>query len=251
MINVRIDILTLFPEVITNYLNHSIMKRAIENGHLTVNVINFRDYAQNKHQSVDDTPYGGGAGMLISIEPIYHALEAIDKSAKTKVILTTPTGTPFNQRVAERLKDEEHLVLICGHYEGIDYRVNQFLVDEEISIGDYVLTGGELPALVILDSVARLLPNVLGRAESHQEDSFSTRLLEYPQYTRPADFKGMKVPEVLQSGNHKLIEIYRKKEALRMTYLKRPDLLADYPLSEQEKKLLAEVISEESEKITD
>jgi tRNA (guanine37-N1)-methyltransferase len=243
--HVKIDILTLFPEIIQAYLDHSIMKRAIESEKIQVNVINFRDYSTNKHNKVDDYPYGGGAGMLLGVQPIYDALETLNKTSDTKVLLTTPTGTPFSQPVAERLKDEKHLVIICGHYEGIDDRVREHLVDEEISIGDYVLTGGELAALVILDGVSRLIPDVLNKEASHQGDSFSTRLLEYPQYTRPADFKGMKVPEVLISGNHRLIERYRMKESLRITYLRRPDLLETYELSKLEKKLLQEVMEEE------
>ncbi|HEY8436445.1 MAG TPA: tRNA (guanosine(37)-N1)-methyltransferase TrmD [Haloplasmataceae bacterium] len=241
----RVDILTLFPEIIHAYLKESIMKRAIGIGAIEVNVINFREYTTNKHGRVDDYPYGGGPGLLLMIQPIYDALNALpDKNRK--VILTSPAGTPFTQKVAQRLKDEEHLVIICGHYEGVDHRVTEYLVDEEISIGDYVLTGGELAALVILDAVTRLLPNVLNKEESHQTDSFSMRLLEYPQYTRPRDFKGMKVPDVLLSGDHGKIARYRKKEALRRTYLKRPDLLENYPFTEEELALLQEVIKEES-----
>lgn len=243
----RIDILTIFPNIIEAYLNESMMKKAIMQESITVNVINFRDYTANKHGRVDDYPYGGGAGLLIGVQPIYDALASIPQTEKTKVLLTAPTGTTFNQRVAERLKDEEHLVIICGHYEGIDDRVREHLVDEEISIGDYVLTGGELAALVILDAVTRLQPDVLNKEEGHQIDSFSMGLLEYPQYTRPRVFKGMEVPEVLLSGDHAKIERFRKKESLRRTYLHRPDLLVDYPFTEEEKRLLEEVIKEESE----
>jgi tRNA (guanine37-N1)-methyltransferase len=245
---VKIDILTLFPEIIQAYLDHSIIKRAIETEKIQVQVINFRDYSTNKHNKVDDYPYGGGAGMLLSVQPIYDALQDLNQTGDTKVLLTTPTGTPFSQPVAERLKDELHLVIICGHYEGIDDRVREHLVDEEISIGDYVLTGGELAALVILDGVSRLIPEVLNKEASHMGDSFSTRLLEYPQYTRPAEFKGMKVPDVLISGNHQLIERYRMKESLRITYVRRPDLLENYKLNKLEKKLLQEVIEEEEKK---
>lgn len=243
----RVDILTLFPDIIHAYLNESIMKRAIGQGKLEVNVINFRDFTTNKHGRVDDYPYGGGPGLLLTVQPIFDALASLPNENR-KVILTAPTGTPFTQSVAERLKDEEHLVIICGHYEGFDHRVTEHLVDEEISIGDYVLTGGELPALVILDAVARLLPDVLNKEESHQNDSFTIGLLEYPQYTRPREYKGMTVPDVLLSGDHGKIERYRKKEALRRTYLKRPDLLENYPFTKEEKELLKEVIQEETEK---
>lgn len=244
----RIDILTLFPDVVNAYLNESIIKRAIDNGRIEVHVTNFRDFTTDKHNRVDDYPFGGGAGMLIGIQPIFDALASLPKTDQTKVLLTAPTGTTLNQRVAERLKDEEHIVIICGHYEGIDDRVRENLVTEEISIGDYVLTGGELAALVILDAVSRLVPDVLNKEESHQKDSFSMNLLEYPQYTRPREFKGMTVPDVLLSGDHKKIERYRKKESLRRTLIHRPDLLENYELSKEEKKLLDEVKREESDK---
>lgn len=239
----RIDILTLFPEFIQSFLNESIIKRAIETERVTINVINFRDFSTNKHNKVDDYPFGGGAGMLISVQPIYDALQTIPKG---KVILTTPTGQTFNQGMAERLKDEDHLVIICGHYEGIDDRVREYLVDEEISIGDYVLTGGELAALVIVDAVTRLVPDVLNKEESHQKDSFSSKLLEHPQYTRPREYQGMMVPDVLLSGNHQHIEDYRLKESLRITYLRRPDLLEDYSLTKKEKRFLEEIKAEVS-----
>ncbi|HEY8364546.1 MAG TPA: tRNA (guanosine(37)-N1)-methyltransferase TrmD [Haloplasmataceae bacterium] len=239
----RIDILTLFPELITSVIKESIIGRAIEKEKITINVINFRDFSNNKHKKVDDYPFGGGEGMLIGIQPIYDCLQSIPRMNKSKVLLTSPQGTTFNQEKAEVLSKEEQLIIICGHYEGIDDRVREYLVDEEISIGDYVLTGGELAALVIVDAVSRLVPGVIN-SESHKNDSFSTKLLEYPQYTRPADFMGMKVPEVLLSGNHQQIEEYRLRESLRNTYLKRPDLLENYPLSEKEKKILEEIIQE-------
>ncbi len=243
----RIDILTLFPDLINSVIRESIIGRAIESKKIEINVINFRDYSNNKHNKVDDYPFGGGSGMLIGIQPIYDALMSIEKTNNTKVLLTSPQGATFNQKKAEELSNEEHLIIICGHYEGIDDRVREYLVDEEISVGDYVLTGGELPALIIVDAVARLIPEVLNE-QSPKVDSFSLRLLEYPQYTRPAEFKGMKVPDVLLSGNHQLIENYRLKESLRNTYLKRPDLLKDYPLNDKEKKLMQEIIEEEKEK---
>lgn len=243
----KIDILTLFPEIISPVINQSIISRAINKEIVEINVINFRDFSNNKHKKVDDYPYGGGEGMLIGIQPIYDCLQSIEKSADTLVILTSPQGKTFNQQMAENLAKRKHLIIICGHYEGIDERVRKYLVDEEISVGDYVLTGGELPALIIVDAITRLIPGVL-KTESHQNDSFSIKLLEHPQYTRPQDFKGMKVPDVLLSGNHKLIEEYKLKESLRNTYLKRPDLLEKYPLNEKEKQLLKEVINEEENK---
>lgn len=239
-----IDILTLFPDLINSVLKESILGKAITSEKIIVNVINFRDYANNKHKKVDDYPFGGGCGMLLSIQPIYDCLQSINKTDKTKVILTTPQGKTFNQKMAEDLAKEEHIIIICGHYEGVDERVREYLVDEEVSIGDFVLTGGELASLIIVDAITRLIPNVLNE-ESHINDSFSTRLLEYPQYTRPAQFKDMKVPEVLTSGNHKLIEEYKKKESLRRTYLRRPDLLANYQLTKEEQRLLNEIVHKE------
>lgn len=244
----RIDILTLFPELIEAVIKESIIGRAIGNNKITINVINFRDYSNNKHKKVDDYPFGGGKGMLLGVQPIYDCLQGIDKTSGTKVILTSPQGKTFTQKIANELSENEHLIIICGHYEGIDERVRENLVDEEISIGDYVLTGGELAALVIVDAVSRLIPGVIEK-ESHQIDSFSINLLEYPQYTRPAEFKGMKVPDVLLSGNHKLIDTYRLKESLRNTYLKRPDLLENYHLNDEERKLLAEIINEEAKNV--
>lgn len=243
----KIDILTLFPDLIHAFINESIISRAIQSNKIEINVINFRDYANNKHKKVDDYPFGGGAGMLLGIQPIYDALTSIKSNNKTKVLLTSPQGKTLNQQLVEGLSQDEHLVIICGHYEGIDDRVREYLVDEEISVGDYVLTGGELAALIIVDSVSRLIPDVLNE-ESHKNDSFSTRLLEYPQYTRPVEFKGMKVPDVLVSGNHQLIAEYRLKESLRNTYQKRPDLLEKYNLNPQETKFLQEIIIEEGQR---
>jgi tRNA (guanine37-N1)-methyltransferase len=244
----KIDILTLFPELIEAVIKESIIGRAICNNKITINVINFRDYSNNKHKKVDDYPFGGGKGMLLGVQPIYDCLQSIGKTERTKVLLTSPQGKTFTQKIANELSENEHLIIICGHYEGIDERVRENLVDEEISIGDYVLTGGELAALVIVDAVSRLIPGVIEK-ESHQIDSFSIGLLEYPQYTRPAEFKGMKVPDVLLSGNHKLIDTYRLKESLRNTYLKRPDLLENYHLNDEERKLLAEIINEEAKNV--
>ncbi|MGZ4161219.1 MAG: tRNA (guanosine(37)-N1)-methyltransferase TrmD, partial [Neobacillus sp.] len=211
------------------------------------NVVNFRDYADNKHNTVDDYPYGGGAGMVLKPQPIFDAVAALKENAdskKTKVILLCPQGERYDQRKAEELAKEEHLIFICGHYEGYDERIREHVVTDEISIGDYVLTGGELGAMVVIDSVVRLLPEVLGNQESHMKDSFSTGLLEHPHYTRPADFRGMKVPEILLSGNHKLIEEWRNKEALRRTILRRPDLLDNMELTAEQEKWLQEVKKE-------
>lgn len=237
----KIDILSLFPEMFKGPLTQSIVGKAIEKQLLDVEVTDFRDYTTNKQRHVDDTPYGGGAGMLLQAQPIYDALDAI--AAKNdglgKVILLDPAGRKFDQKVAEELSQEKHLTFICGHYEGYDERIRERVTDE-ISLGDFVLTGGELGAMVVIDATVRLLPDVLGNRESALGDSFSMGLLEYPQYTRPADFRGMKVPEVLTSGNHQKIAEWRNKEALRRTYDRRPDLLENYELSAQEEKWLRE-----------
>ena len=237
----KVDILSLFPEMFKGPLTQSIVGKAIEKQLLDVEVTDFRDYTTNKQRHVDDTPYGGGAGMLLQAQPIYDALDAI--AAKNdglgKVILLDPAGRKFDQKVAEELSQEKHLTFICGHYEGYDERIRERVTDE-ISLGDFVLTGGELGAMVVIDATVRLLPDVLGNRESALGDSFSMGLLEYPQYTRPADFRGMKVPEVLTSGNHQKIAEWRNKEALRRTYERRPDLLENYELSAQEEKWLRE-----------
>lgn len=237
----KIDILSLFPEMFKGPLTQSIVGKASEKGLLQIDVTDFRDYTTNKQRHVDDTPYGGGAGMLLQAQPIFDALDAVEEKngGLGRVILLDPAGRKFDQKVAEELSKEEHLTFICGHYEGYDERIRTKVTDE-ISLGDFVLTGGELGAMVVIDATVRLLPEVLGNAESAVGDSFSTGLLEYPQYTRPADFRGMKVPEVLTSGNHQKIAEWRNKEALRRTYLRRPDLLENYPLSKQEEKWLRE-----------
>ena len=242
----RIDVLTLFPEMFHGVLNESSLKRAQETGIVQVKLINFREYATDKHRTVDDYPYGGGAGMVLKPEPIFRAVDHIKESAATKprIIILTPQGKRYTQQQAEELAKKDHLVLICGHYEGFDERILT-LADDEISIGDYVLTGGELGAMVIIDSVVRLLPGVLGNEASPEEESFSTGLLEHPHYTRPREFRGMKVPDVLLSGNHQKIDEWRRKEALRRTLIRRPDLLEDYPLTEVEKRWLEEIRQEE------
>lgn len=229
-------------------MGESIIGKAQDKGLLEINVSNFRDYANNKHKTVDDYPYGGGAGMLLKVQPIYDNLKAIEAktpTVKKRVILLDPAGKKFDQSVAEEFSKEDHLIFICGHYEGYDERIRS-LVTDEISLGDYVLTGGELGAMVMIDATVRLLPDVLGNETSAQTDSHSTGLLEHPQYTRPAEFEGMKVPEVLMNGNHKLIASWQLKESLRRTYLRRPDMLAQFPLTKEMEKLLAEIKQEEA-----
>ncbi|XJZ29050.1 tRNA (guanosine(37)-N1)-methyltransferase TrmD [Bacillota bacterium Lsc_1132] len=243
----NIDVLTLFPEMFTGVLGESILGKAAEKSAVHYNVVNFREFAANKHQTVDDYPYGGGAGMVLKPQPIFDAVGALKENAKStspRVILLCPQGERYTQKKAEELAKEKHLIFICGHYEGYDERIRTHLVTDEISIGDYVLTGGELAAMVVIDSVVRLLPEVLGNAESHQQDSYSTGLLEHPHYTRPADFRGLKVPETLLSGNHKLIEEWRMKESLRRTFLRRQDLLENIELTAEQKKWLAELKKE-------
>jgi tRNA (guanine37-N1)-methyltransferase len=236
----KIDVVTLFPEMFDGPLGHSIVKRAIEKDIVEVNKVNFRQFGKGKHQVVDDTPYGGGAGMLLKPEPLFEAMDSInarDPETKKRVILMDPAGKPFNQAMAEDFSEEEHLVFLCGHYEGYDERIRS-LVTDEVSLGDYVLTGGELAAMVMIDATVRLLPEVLGNASSAQTDSHSSGLLEHPHYTRPAEYKGMKVPEVLMNGNHGLIEAWRHEESLKRTFERRPDMLESYDLSDRDKSLI-------------
>ncbi len=218
----RIDILTLFPNMFDGFLSESIIKRAIEKKIVEVNIINFRDYSCDPHHKVDDTPYGGGSGMVLTPQPIMDAVDSL-KTDNSKVILLTPDGKKYNQKDAYSLAQEKHLIIICGHYEGFDERIRS-IVDLEISIGDYVLTGGELPSMIISDTVIRLLDGVIDK-ESHLNDSFNNNLLDYPTYTKPRVYRGLEVPSVLLNGNHKEIEEYRKEEALKRTREKRPDLL--------------------------
>ncbi|MDG0871183.1 tRNA (guanosine(37)-N1)-methyltransferase TrmD [Paenibacillus thiaminolyticus] len=281
----RIDVLTIFPEMCEGVFRSSILGKAQEKGLVTLNAVNFRDYSENKHQTVDDYPYGGGGGMVLKPEPIFAAVEAMiaqqaeaertqlreeghtpaaDGSdvpnvsnstdglngpnrlerKRPRVILMCPQGEPFTQAKAEELAQESHLILVCGHYEGYDERIREHLVTDELSIGDYVLTGGELPAMVVTDSVVRLLPGVLGNESSAVTDSFSTGLLEYPHYTRPADFRGWMVPDVLLSGHHAKVEQWRKEQSLRRTVERRPDLLDSIELNEADRKLLERIIAE-------
>ena len=243
MSSVRFDILTLFPEMLKSVLSESIIGRAVESGKVDINYINIRDFAGNKHNRVDDSPYGGGAGMVMQPKPIYDAFMSIREKCEKKphVIYMSPQGSVFNQKKAEELSKYEHIVLLCGHYEGVDERVLEEIVDEEISIGDYVLTGGELAASVVIDAVSRLCPGVLGSDESAFVESHQGGLLEYPQYTRPPEFMGRKVPEVLLSGHHENINKWRKKQSLIRTYQKRPDMYKMYKPTKQDLKLLSEI----------
>ncbi|KJY64999.1 tRNA (guanine-N(1)-)-methyltransferase [Lactobacillus helsingborgensis] len=239
----KINVLTLFPDMFTP-LTTSMLGRGLEDGKWQLNLVNFRDFTTDIHHHVDDSPYGGGAGMVLQIMPIKKALDSIRN--KGKVIITAPQGKTFNQKMAQEWSQAENLTFICGHYEGFDQRVYD-LADEIVSIGDYVLTGGELPTMSMIDATVRLIPGILGNDASPVEESFAHGLLEYPQYTRPDDFEGMKVPAVLTSGNHQKIAQWRHKEALRATYLYRPDLLKNYTLSKEEEKMLAQIEQEEDQ----
>lgn len=240
------DILTLFPEMFEGPLSTSILSRAREKNLININITNIRDYTEDKHHTTDEPPYGGGAGMVLKINPIYKAWNDINKEKKEKVhtVLLTPQGKTFNQDKVKELSTYSNLTLICGHYEGVDERVRKSIVDEEISIGDYVLTGGELPAMVLVDAVSRMVDDVLGDEDSSKKDSFYEGLLEHPHYTRPREFENMKVPDVLLSGHHAKIKRWRLKKALKRTLLRRPDLLEKKKLSKKEKKLLEEVKQE-------
>ena len=243
----RIDIVSLFPEFFDAFKDHSIMKRAMEAGLLSLTVTNPRDFSHNKHNQVDDTPFGGGVGMLVMAPPIFEAVESIPRNeGKSRVIFLGPTGRTFNQEIAKELATYDQLIFVCGHYEGVDYRVESELVDETLSIGDFVLTGGELPAMVVVDAVARMLPGVLGARAGAIEDSFYEPLLEAPHYTKQREFRGMIVPEVLLSGHHANIERWRLKESLKRTKELRPDLL-ERELSKLEQKLLKEIEKEEQD----
>lgn len=240
-------ILTLFPKIFESPLNESIIKKATENGILRFNVVNIRDFADGNHRTCDDTPYGGGPGMIMKIEPIYRAMDHVEKEmGRPYYILMTPQGRVFSQRTASRLSKKPHLCLICGRYEGIDERIID-LVDEEISIGDYILSGGEIPGLVLIDSIARLVPGVLGNAESPVKESLEESLLEYPQYTRPEVFMGMEVPSVLLSGNHEEIRRWRRRESIRKTIIRRPDLMERFQPNKEDEVLIREIMEGLSE----
>ncbi|MTI60765.1 MAG: tRNA (guanosine(37)-N1)-methyltransferase TrmD [Firmicutes bacterium] len=237
------NILTLFPEMFNGPLNESMIGRAQENDLLDINIINIRDYASGKHQVTDDAPYGGGAGMVMKVEPVYKAWEDKCRNEKdsSPVILMSPQGRKLNQEIVKDLSTQEGLTVICGHYEGFDDRIRSSIVTDEISIGDYVLTGGELAAMVLIDAVARMIPGVLGDENSVINDSFYNGLLDYPHYTRPRSFKGMEVPEVLLSGNHAEIDKWRQQESLKRTLLRRPDLLEMKTLTDEEIELLEDI----------
>lgn len=223
----RIDVLTLFPNMFEGVLSESIIKRAIDNNLVDVNLIDFRTFTKDAHQKVDDTPYGGGAGMVLQVQPIHDALMAIEGYKNALKIILTPQGEPYHQKRAYKLSKKDHLIILCGHYEGFDERVRAYF-DVELSIGDYVLTGGEIAAMTVIDSVVRLLDGAIGKTASHEDDSFSHQLLEYPQYTRPREYDGMRVPEVLLSGHHEHIAKWRKEKAIKRTRIKRPDLYQRY-----------------------
>lgn len=239
----KFDVLTLFPEMFQGFLSSSIMKRAIERNKVSVSVVDIREYSTDKHRTVDDAPYGGGGGMVLKPEPLFHAVEDITQgdTEPPHVVMMSPQGKPLTQKKVESLARHPRLVLMCGHYEGFDERIREHLVDEEVSVGDYVLTGGELPAMVVMDSVIRLVPGVLGNESSAVQDSFATGLLEYPHYTRPAEFRGWTVPDVLLSGNHAQIDRWRRRESLKRTAARRPDLLEFAELTDEDRNYLLDL----------
>ena len=239
----RIDIITLFPSMFRGPFDESIIKRARKKGILEINLQDLREFTNDRHRTVDDVPYGGGAGMVMKPEPLFRAVEKVkeERTSSSKVILLSPQGQPFAQEKAKDLAREEGLIFICGHYEGVDERVREHLIDEELSLGDFVLTGGELAAMVIIDAIARMLPDVIGCKDSIREDSFYRMFLDYPQYTRPAEFRGWKVPGVLISGDHQKIREWQEKKKLENTFKKRPDLLKIAKLSREEEKILEQI----------
>jgi tRNA (guanine37-N1)-methyltransferase len=236
-------VLTLFPEMIESGLNHSMIKRAVDNNIISINPIDIRNFAKNKHRHVDDYPYGGGAGMVMQPQPIYDAYMSIKDKVEegTPVIYMTPQGKPYNQKKAVELSKYKDVILLCGHYEGVDERLLEEIVTDEISMGDFVLTGGELAAMAVIDSVSRLIPGVLNKEESFMDESFSNNLLEYPQYTRPEEFMGRRVPDILLSGHHKNIDIWRRQKSLERTLEKRPELLEGAELSEKDIEYLKKI----------
>jgi tRNA (guanine37-N1)-methyltransferase len=242
VIVIRFDVLSVFPEMLHSPLNFSLLKKAQEKGLIEIGLHDIRDWAEDKHNMTDDAPYGGGCGMVMKVEPVERALAAV-KGADVQplVLLMTPQGETFNQKIAAQFAEKKHLIMICGRYEGFDERIREHLADREISIGDYILTGGELSALVVIDAVSRLIPGVLGNDASAATESFSQGLLEYPQYTRPAEYKGWGVPDVLVSGNHAQIERWQRIEALKRTWRRRPDLLEKTDLSKEDKKNLEKI----------
>lgn len=241
------EILTTFPGIIEAVAGESIIRRARDKGLVEVEAVNLRDFTSDKHKTTDDSPFGGGPGMVMKPEPVFDAVDALisRRPGKAKIVLLTPQGERFDQAKAEQLARENHIIMICGRYEGVDERIRRHLVTDEISIGDYVLTGGELAAMVVVDAVARLVPGVLGDESSAESESFSSGLLEYPQYTRPAQYREYSVPEVLVSGNHKEIEKWRREHSLRRTLERRPDLLNSAPLTEEDRRTLVRIRKEE------
>jgi len=249
----QFDVFTILPEVFPAYLDTSILKKACERGLINIRVHNIRDYTTDKHHTTDDTPYGGGGGMVMKPEPIFKAVESVlgQNNAQTSpepdsnipIILLSPQGRVFNQRIAEELSQHKHIALLCGRYEGIDERIREHLITDQISIGDYVLTGGELPAMILIDAVSRLIPGVLGDPTGAEDDSHSMGLLEYPHYTKPSDFRDWKVPDVLLSGDHAKIDKWRREQALLRTFNQRPDMLEKAELTEKDKKFLANLKS--------
>ena len=239
---IKFDVLSIFPEMFSSPLNFSLLKKAQEKGLLNICLHDIHNWANDKHKMTDDAPYGGGCGMVMKVEPVEKALAAIRcPEDDSLVVLMTPQGETFNQKIAAQLAEKKQIIIICGRYEGVDERIRKHLVDREISIGDYILTGGELAALILIDAVSRLIPDVLGNPESTLGESFSHNLLEYPQYTRPAEYKGWMVPDVLLSGNHAEIELWHKRESLKRTYQRRPDLLKKIKLSTEDKKNLEKI----------
>ncbi len=242
---IRFDILSLFPEMFDSPLNSSLLKKARERKIIEVNLIDIRTFAEDKHRMADDYPYGGGSGMVMKVEPVAKALDSLDLLEGIPIILMTPQGEPFSQEIAGELSSHSRLAVICGHYEGVDERIREHLATREISIGDYILTGGELPAMVLIDAVARLIPGVLGNEESARGDSFSGGVLEYPQYTRPPEFRGWRIPDVLLSGHHAEIEKWRRRESLKRTMRRRPDILEKADLDEADRQLLDQIERED------
>jgi len=240
---VRIDVLTIFPNVVNSVIGESLIKKAREKNLVEFKIWDIREFTTDKHNTVDDTPFGGGGGMVMKVEPLSAALEKVltQLPGKKKIILTSASGKKFDQKMAQEFSQEENLIIICGHYAGVDERLKNLFELEEVSIGDFVLTGGELPALVVIDAVVRLIPGVLGNFQSAENDSFYSGILGFPQYTRPQTFKNLEVPEILISGDHEKVRIWRRKEALRKTFLNRPDLLERARLSDEDKKILIEI----------
>ena len=239
----RIDVLTIFPNVVNSVIGESLIKKAREKNLVEFKIWDIREFTTDKHNTVDDTPFGGGGGMVMKVEPLSAALEKVltQLPGKKKIILTSASGKKFDQKMAQEFSQEENLIIICGHYAGVDERLKNLFELEEVSIGDFVLTGGELPALVVIDAVVRLIPGVLGNFQSAENDSFYSGILGFPQYTRPQTFKNLEVPEILISGDHEKVRIWRRKEALRKTFLNRPDLLERARLSDEDKKILIEI----------